>query len=120
MTTILAAAGVAVAVLLAGNLPTSALGAWNLRAGTAMPWAIVPMALYLWAYWQFIDGNWGSSFPSQNRRVNLRANKLSPNLWRASLAAGALGFVALVALLALTARLVRLPSSPPLVTPPEM
>src|SRR5262245_1941782 len=120
MTTILAAAGVAVAVLLAGNLPTSALGAWNLRAGTAMPWAIVPMALYLWAYWQFVGGNWGSSFPAETRRANLRANRLSPRVWLASLFAGMLGFATLVALLAVVARLVRLPSSAPIVMPPEM
>ncbi len=120
MTTILAAAGVAVAVLLAGNLPTSALGAWNLRAGTAIPWAIVPMALYLWAYWQFVGGNWGSSFPAEARRTNRRANGLSPRVWLASLFAGTLGFATLVALLAVVARLVRLPSSTAIVTPPEM
>jgi len=120
MTTILAAAGVAVAVLLAGNLPTSALGAWNLRAGTAVPWAIVPMTLYLWGYWQFISGRWGSSSFRQERRANLRANPLSARVWLASLSAGLLGFATLVALLATVARLVRLPSSAPITTPPEM
>jgi membrane protease YdiL (CAAX protease family) len=120
MTTILAAAGVGVAVLLAGNLPWAGFGAWNLRVGTAVPWAIVPMALYLWAYWQFIAGNWGSSSSRENRRANLRANRLSPRVWGASLAAGVLGFAALLALLALAARLVRLPSSSAIATPPEM
>lgn len=42
------AAGVAVVVLLAGNLPWQVLGALNLRAGIAVPWALLPMALYLW------------------------------------------------------------------------
>ena len=49
MTTILTAILTGVVVLLAGNLPWAALGAWNLRIGTALPWAILPMVLYLWA-----------------------------------------------------------------------
>ena len=59
--TILAAIGLGVLVLLAGNLPFNVLNAWNQRAGVAVPWAILPAALYLWAYWQFIGGRWGAS-----------------------------------------------------------
>ena len=110
MTTVLAAAGVGVAVLLAGNLRWAGFGAWNLRVGTAVPWAIVPMALYLWAYWQFIAGKWGSASSGEDRRANLRANRLSTRVCRASLAARVFGFAALLALLALTARLVILPA----------
>ena len=126
MTTIFAATGVAVFVLLAGNVawagfgPISGLGGWNLRVGTTVPWAIVPMTLYLWAYWRFIGGRWGASSDAAQRRENLRANMISAAVWRASLAAGTVGFGALLALLALTARLVRLPSSSPITTPPEM
>ena len=120
MTTILAAAGTGVAVLLAGNLPWGALGAWTLRYGTLVPWAIVPMALYLWAYWRFIGGAWGLPDSSADRRAKLRANGLSARIWFASLAAGLLGFAALVALLVVAARLVRLPSGPPITTPLEM
>ena len=120
MTTIVAAAGAAVAVLLAGNLPWAGLGTANLRIGTAVPWAIVPMALYLFAYWRFIRGDWGSPASGPNRRALLRANNLPASTWGASLAAGLLGFATLVALLAVAARLVRLPSSSPITTPPEM
>jgi membrane protease YdiL (CAAX protease family) len=119
MSTIPAAIGVGVLVLLAGNVPFNALRAWNLRAGTAIPWAILPAALYLWAYWRFIGGSWGAISSAATRRQNLRANALSPRAWAASLGAGLIGFGALVALLVLAARLVRLPSSP-LVTPPDM
>lgn len=108
MTTIVTAVITGVLVLLAGNLPWVGLGTWNLRVGTAVPWAIVPMALYLWAYWRFIDG------------PNLRANRLPPGVWGPSLAAGAVGFGALLALLTVAARLVRLPASVPIPTPPEM
>ena len=118
--TILAAAATAVAVLLGGNLPWAGLGTWNLRVGTAVPWALVPMAIYLFAYWQFVGGHWGSSSSSASRRANLRANRLPPGVWSASLAAGLLGFGALLGFLGLMARLVSLPSSTPIRSPPEM
>jgi membrane protease YdiL (CAAX protease family) len=120
MGTILAAIGLGVLVLLAGNMPFNLLRAWNFQAGTAVPWAILPAALYLWAYWRFIGGGWGAGASAASRRQNLRANGLSLRLWKASLAAGLIGFGALVALLVLAARLVRLPASSPIVTPPDM
>ena len=120
MTTILTAILTGVVVLLAGNLPWAALGAWNLRIGTAVPWAILPMVLYLWAYWRFISGGWSAPVDAARRRANLRANRLPAGVWGASLAAGALGFSALLALLAVAARLVHLPSSAPITTPPDM
>jgi membrane protease YdiL (CAAX protease family) len=120
VTTVLTAILTGVAVLLAGNLPWAGLGAWNLRFGTAVPWAIPPMALYLWAYWRFISGRWSAPVDAARCRANLRANRLPRGVWGASLAAGALGFSALLALLAVAARLVRLPSSAPIATPPDM
>jgi hypothetical protein len=56
-----------VLVLLAGNLPWAGFGrigglpAQNFRAGVVVPWAIIPMALYLWAYWRFISGAWAAT-----------------------------------------------------------
>jgi membrane protease YdiL (CAAX protease family) len=120
MSTIFAAVGIGVLVLLAGNMPFNALRVWNLQAATAVPWAIPPAALYLWAYWRFIGGAWGSSASAAARRQNLRANPLSRRLWTVSLVAGLIGFAALVALLAFAARLVNLPAAPPIVTPPAM
>jgi membrane protease YdiL (CAAX protease family) len=120
MTTILPAVFTGVVVLLAGNLPWAVLGARNLDIGTAVPWAILPMSLYLWAYWRFISGGWNAPVDAAWRRADLRANKLPVGLWGLSLAAGALGFSALLALLAVAARLVQLPSSAPIATPPDM
>ena len=82
--TVLAAAGTAILVLLAGSLPwtgfgrISGLGAWNLRVGSSLPWAIIPMAFYLYAYFKFIGGRW-SAPGADRRRANLRANWC---LWR--------------------------------------
>ena len=86
----------------------------NLRIGVAVPWAIVPMAVYLWVYWRFIRGDWGSPATAATRRQNHRANPLSADAWMASLFAGLLGFAALFAFLAVMARLVTLPASAPL------
>jgi membrane protease YdiL (CAAX protease family) len=120
MTTIFAAIGTGLLVLLAGSVPIGMLRAWNLEAGVALPWSIVPIALYLSAYWRFLAGQWGDPASAAKRRRNLRANALSPRVWAASLAAGLVGFAALVALLVLTARLVELPGAAPIVTPPGM
>ena len=125
MTTILAAAGSAVLVLLAGSLPwagfgrLTGLGGWNLRVGTAVPWAILPMAVYLWAYFSFIGGRWGASGANE-RRQNLLANRLAGSVWRAALPAGLLGLGAILALLAVVARLVHLPGGDPITAPPGM
>jgi membrane protease YdiL (CAAX protease family) len=120
MRTIFGAIGIGVLVLLAGNLPFNGLRAWNLHVGISVPWAVLPAALYLWAYWRFIGGRWGSAASAATRRQNLRANMLSRRVWGASLVAGLIGFGSLVALLALAARLVHLPASSPIVTPPDM
>jgi len=110
-----------IAVLLGGSLPWGALLApANLRFGTVVPWAIAPMAAYLWAYWKFIRGDWGPSETAASRRQNLRANALSGEAWGASILAGMLGFAALFAILAVMARLIPLPASPALTTPEGM
>jgi len=120
MNTLLAAIATGVLVLLAGSLPLGVLRAWNLQVGVSVPWSALPIALYLWAYWQFIGGRWGAPAGAAKRAQNLRANKLSWRVWGVSLVAGLIGFGALVALLGFAARLVRLPAGPLIVTPTEM
>jgi membrane protease YdiL (CAAX protease family) len=118
--TVLAAAGTAIVVLLAGSLPWGPLIRLNLRAGITLPWAVVPMALYLGAYWMVVSGRWLGTTTGAQRRINLRANGLSWPLWCASIAAGLIGFGAILALLTLMARLVSLPDAAPITTPPGM
>jgi membrane protease YdiL (CAAX protease family) len=117
--TILLAVAVGVVVLLAGNW-IAALTSVNLTHGTSVPWAIVPIGLWLWVYWQFLDGRWGADLDPATRRSNLRANRVPLRLWIPSLAAGLLGFAALLAGLSLAARVVEFPSGTPITTPPEM
>jgi membrane protease YdiL (CAAX protease family) len=124
--TILAASAIAVLVLLAGNLPWAGFGplsglmALNLRHGLALPWAVLPAALYLWVYWRVIAGRSGPAEGATERRANLRANRLSVSTWVKALAAGVLGFAALVALLVVAARLLPLPPGAPITTPAGM
>ena len=120
MTTVLTAIITGVVVLLAGSVPWGGFSTLNLRIGTTVPWAILPMTVYLAAYWGFLSGRWGDPESAATRRANLRANRLSPAMWGRSLAAGSLGFAALLALLAFAARLVRLPATPPMVMPSAM
>src|SRR5688572_27874198 len=110
-----------VGVLLAGNLPWGALFApLNLRVFPVAPWAIVPMAAYLWIYWRFIGGAIGSPQTALRRREWLRANAVSFRVWAMALLSGLIGYAALLTLVAIMARLVTLPASSPIAMPTEM
>ena len=78
------------------------------------------MALYVWAYWRFIGGNWGSRDSAETRRASLRAHRLSRRMWGASLLAGLLGFATLLLFLTVMTRLVSSPATPPIGTPADM
>jgi membrane protease YdiL (CAAX protease family) len=84
-----------------------------------VPWAIVPMAIYLGVYWAFISGAIGPGDSAATRRENLRARSLSPTVWAAAIVAGLIGFGAVLALTAVMARLIVMPASQ-IVTPPAM
>lgn len=110
-----------VAVLLAGSVPWGVvLAPLNLRVGVTVPWAIMPMATYLWAYWSVIRGRWGLPENANTRREYLRANALPGSVWPAALLAGLIGFGALLAFIAVMARLVTLPETAPIITPVGM
>lgn len=109
MKTVFSAAGVAILVLLTGSMPWAVLGSWNQRVGLLLPWAVAPMAVYLVAYFQFINGRWTPD-RAACWRTNLRANRLTGRMWGVALPAGLLGFGAIMALLAVSARLVPFPA----------
>ena len=120
ISTIASAVLLGIGVLLAGNLlwaPVLVPG--NLRFLPTVPWAIVPMAIYLRLYWAFISGAVGPNDTKATRREYLRANTLSPSVWVAALITGLIGFAAVLALTAVMARLIAMPSSQ-IVTPPAM
>lgn len=120
MSTIASAVIIGVGVLLAGNLPWALLLApLNLRFLPSVPWAIVPMAIYLSIYWAFISGVIGPRDTAATRRDKLRARRLPPAVWAASIVTGLIGFGAVLTLTAVMARVIEMPVSQ-IVTPPEM
>jgi membrane protease YdiL (CAAX protease family) len=78
------------------------------------------MVVYLWAYWRFIRGDWGSPESAATRRQYLRAHALPGDVWPMALVSGLLGFGALLAFVAVMARLVTLPESAQITTPAGM
>jgi membrane protease YdiL (CAAX protease family) len=120
MTTLASAVLAGAAVLLGGNLPWIAfLAPLNLRFFQVVPWAIVPMAVYLVVYWRYIGGQIGA-VDGAPRRADLRANPLAADAWGLAILTGLIGFGGLLALVALMARLVALPEAAPLVPPAGM
>lgn len=99
-----------IAVASAGTLPWAALAASNLRHGSALPWAVPIMAVYLWAYWlYFVRGRGWPRSTAETRRNNSRANRLAGEVWGAALLAGILGLVGVLLLQGVLGRLVALP-----------
>ena len=121
MTIILSAIISGVGVLLAGSLPWGAvLAPLNLRLAPVVPWAIVPMAIYLWAYWRFVGGRLGSPATAEARRQRLRAHPVSPEAWPMAIVTGLVGFGALLTLVTLMARVMSMPATTPIEAPPGM
>ncbi len=109
------------AVTAAGTLPWVLLVTWNQRVFPGLPWATLPMALYLWLYWKYLNGSGWPRTTAEARRTSLRANHLSSDLWGMSLVAGIMGLAALLPLLGIMSRLVRLPAeSQAINAPPQM
>lgn len=114
--TILLALVTGIAVLVTGNW-VALLVNLQVARGASLPWSVIPVALYLWAWWQFLSGKWVPAEGGETRRALLRARPVPPRLWLPSLAAGLVGFGALLALLSLAGRLVQLPAGAPITTP---
>ena len=112
-------------VLYAGQVPWSGiagypfLAGWNLRVLPGIPWAVVPMCVYLLLYCKYLNG-WGWPRSSTAaRRINLRANRLSGETWGMALFAGFIGLAALLPLLRMMSRLVVLPAEAEPITMPQ-
>jgi membrane protease YdiL (CAAX protease family) len=94
----------------AGTLPWAVLVSANIRYQPAIPWAVPLMAMYLWLYWGYLvrGAGWPRS-TAEARRINARANSLSPELWGPALLAGMLGLVSVLLFQGVLSRLVALP-----------
>lgn len=93
----------------AGTLPWSLLVKTNLRFFSSVPWAVLLTIPYLWLFWRYAEGAGWPRSTAEVRRTNLRANRLSGDVWGPALLAGGLGLAALVLLLRVINRLVAFP-----------
>ena len=116
-----------VVVLMAGEAPWAgiaghpALAGWNGRVLVGVPWAIAPMALFLWLYWRYLNGAGWPRLTAQLRRTSLRANRLSSEVWGISLLAGLIGLATLMPLTQVLGRLITLPAeAEPITKPAQM
>ena len=106
---------------LVGTLPWALLVRWNQRVLLTVPWAVMPMGIYLWLYWKYLSGAGWPRATAQARRTSLRANVLSGEIWGRSLLTGLLGLTTLLPLLRIMSRLVALPAeSEPINVPDAM
>ena len=94
----------------AGTLAWAGLVSANTRHGSALPWAVPVMAVYLVLYWRYLAR--GRGWPQSTaaaRRANARANALHADAWGAAMVAGMLGLVSILLLQGVMSRLVVLP-----------
>ena len=110
MNTIVPAVFYGMLVMLAGTLPRNLLFAANLRYGAALPWAVPLVAIYLFAFWKYLQGAGPPADNTAWRRDSLRAFRVGGRAWCWSLVAGVLAIVALVLALKLAGRYVALPA----------
>lgn len=99
------------AVAGAGTTPWAILVNTNAKHLPTIPWAVVPMAFYLWLFWLYIRGAGWPIPTADERRTSCRANPLPEDVWLLSLFAGGLGLASLVLFMRVMNRLVRLPAN---------
>lgn len=98
-----------VVATLAGTTPWAVLVSANTKHLSAVPWAVPPIAVYLWLYWRYLQGDGWPRSTAEARRTHCRANRLSEDVWAMALFAGVLGLVAVLFLQGVMNRLVTLP-----------
>lgn len=92
-----------------GGLPPYLLMLGNLKLWPAIPIFLPLSALWLWLFWQYLNGRGWPRITSAARRDALRARRLGRDVWRWSLVAGGLGMFSVVGVAFVTARLANLP-----------
>ena len=100
---------IGVTVATAGTGPWALLSGANLKYLSSVPWSVPPTAVYLWFFWRYLQGAGWPRSTAEARRVSLRANRLSDDVWGTALFAGVLGLAAVVLFLRVMSRLVVVP-----------
>lgn len=85
-------------VMSMGTVPCGILLKANFALLPSVPWSGPVVALYLWLYWQYLQGRGWPASLAEFRRTSLRAHSLSGRVWRWSLLAGGLGWAGVIGL----------------------
>ena len=92
-----------------GELPWVLLGQINVRISPSIPWAVVAMGLWLFAYWKYMSGS-GWPLTTRASRVEcFRSPRISKQTWQWALIGGGLAVLSLIALELLALCLVQAP-----------
>ena len=75
-----------------------------------IPLSLIAMLVYLFLYWKFFSGSWGSKKTAETRKKYFRAGSLSRKLWKWSLLLGAFFVLVLQSALVVTFRLTQFPA----------
>ena len=92
-----------------GGLPPYVLMFGNLKLWPAIPIFLPLSALWLWLFWQYLNGRGWPRSTSTARHEALRAHPLGRDAWRRSLLAGGLGMISVVTVALVTSRLANVP-----------
>jgi membrane protease YdiL (CAAX protease family) len=95
-----------------GTAPQAILTNLNFMYAPAIPWAVPAVAVFLWAYWSYLNGGGWPRSNAEWRRRSLRACKVPGRLWRWAIAAGGLAWISLLALRLFSDRYLNLPRDP--------
>jgi membrane protease YdiL (CAAX protease family) len=93
---IIVSAILAFVILLVGQSAWGLLLALNFKTNPrAIPWSVAVMAVVLYLMWEYLGGRWWPRRTSETRRNYLRANPVSPHIFRIAFVSGVLAIVGL-------------------------
>lgn len=96
-------------ILAVGGFLPGVLLLANLKLSPNIPWFLPATAIWLWWFWQYLNGKGWPQATAQLRHRDLRARRLSGRVWFWSLLAGGLGMVSMMGLIFVTAKFAELP-----------
>lgn len=74
------------------------------------PWSIAVMGGVLWLYWKYFSGSWWPKATAEARKIDFRAVKLSPAVWKWGLVGAFLFVVVYQSAAVLTLRILEFPA----------
>lgn len=96
-------------ILTIGQLPPGVFLLTNLKLSPSVPWFLPATLIWLWLFWQYLNGKGRPHATAQQRRADLRGRPLTGRVWIWSMIAGGLGMISVMGLVFVTSRFANLP-----------